>query len=156
MHRNFVSIVAFCVAFRACAAGLGATQASEPMVLNVEYDVPVYVAKDAAAYVQRGLDLEAKLQAKSSLRAAVGLGRHQGLPFSALSMRTPEVDAEAHDTEVAVHVPSPTGSASSLLADARDGARMLEQLAQAQDMQEQRFLDEVGAFMSQWRHSADA
>ena len=155
MNFFVVSFAAFYVAF-AGAAGLGATQAGEPMALNVDYDVPVYAAEDAAAYAQRGLDLEAKLQAKSSLRATVDLGRSPGVPFSALSMRAPEADVGAHDTEVTVHVPSPTGAASILLADARGAAKTLKQLAQAQDLQEQRFLDEVGTFMSHSRNSGDA
>ena len=156
MCRVFVAFLAFCVASRVCAAGLGAAQAGEPIALNVEYDVPVYGAKDAAVHVQRGLDLEAKLRAKSSLRAAAGMGRARGLPFSALSMRAGEGDKGSHGTEVTVHIPSPTGAATTLLADVRADARMLEQLAQAQDLQEQRFLDEVGKATSQLLHNGDA
>ena len=47
-------------------------------------------------------------------------------------------------TAVTVHVPSPSGTAAALLADARADAAFLEQLAKAQDLQEQRFLSDVG------------
>ena len=143
MVRCWVSFIVLYVSSRACAAGLGATQAGEPMAVNVDYDVPVYGARDAAMRVQRGVDLEAKLRATSSLRAVSGLSRRSDLPFSAFSTRAGERDATSQGTVVTVHVPSPVGAAATLLADARADATVLEQLAKAQDLQEQRFLGEV-------------
>ena len=149
MRRSFVVFLALGVALCVSAAGTGASQAGEPVALNVEYDVPVYGAKDAAVRVQRGVDLETKLRAKSSLRVAAGSARSRDLPFSAFAMRAAERGVGSHDTEVTVHVPSPTGAASSSLADFKADAAFLEQLGQAQDLQEQRFLGELGKVATQ-------
>ena len=143
MCRSFLLFVALGVAICVSAIGAGATQAGEPIALNVEYDVPVYGAKDAAVLVQRGVDLESKLRTKSSLRAAASSGHARGSPFSAFAMRAAEQGAGSHDTEVTVHVPSPTAAASTALSDLKADAAFLEQLARAQDLQEQRFLGEV-------------
>ena len=58
-------------------------------------------------------------------------------------MRDRGGDESSQDTEVTVHVPSPVGTATTLLATARADVALLEQLAQAQDLQEQHFLGEV-------------
>ena len=141
MGRGIVSFIALCAASRVCALAMDAAQAGEPMTLNVDYDVPVYGEKDVAMRVQRNLDLEAKLRAKSSLRATAGHIRD--LPFSAFAARNRGRGMASQDTEVTVHVPSPAGTATTLLATARADVALLEQLAQAQDLQEQHLLGEV-------------
>ena len=143
MCRVFVACVAVCLVSGADAIGLGATQAGEPMAVNVDYDVPVYGAMDAAVRAQRGLDLEAKSRAKSSLRSIASLDGSSSVPFSALAMRGRGGDTDAHDAVVTVHVPSPTDAGTTALAEVRANARLLEHLAEAQDLQEQRFLDEI-------------
>ena len=150
MGRCGASLVALCVAFRACASALGETQAGEPMSVNVDYTVPVFGAKDAAVLAQRGAVLDARLRAKSSLRSS----HLSDSPFAALS-----VDASAGgmgSAVVTVHVPSPAGAAAALVADARADAALLGQLAKAQDSQEQRFLGEVRKVAAQLRHAGGA
>ena len=143
MHQFVFACVAVCLAYGADAIGLGATQAGEPMAVNVDYDVPVYGAMDAAARAQRGLDLEAKLRAKSSLRSIASMDVSSSVPFSALAMRAAEEDMERRDAVVTVHVPSASGAGITALAEVKADASLLEHLAQAQDVQEQKFLDEV-------------
>ena len=144
MGRGCVSFILLCVAFRAGAVAMGATQAGEPIAVNVEYDVPAFGAKDAAVRAQLGADFDAKLVTKSSLRAGAGLGHRSGSPFSALALSAKDGDVAAQGTVVTVHVPSPSATAATLLAHARADAAFLEQLAKAQDLQEQRFLSDVG------------
>ena len=152
MGRCVASLVALSVAFRVCASALGEAQAGEPMAVNVDYTVPVYSAKDVAVLAQGGAASEAGLHAKSSLRA----GYLSDLPFAALSTDAGAGGAGSRKTVVTVHVPSPAGAAAALVADARAGAALLEQLAKAQDSQEQRFLDAAGGLTARVRHAGGA
>ena len=156
MGRGCVSFILLCGAFRASAVGIGASQAGEPIAVNVEYDVPEFGAKDAAVRAQLGTDVDAKLRTKSSLRAGTGLGHRSISPFSAFAMSANDEAAASQGTVVTVHVPSPSGAAVTLLADARADATLLEQLAKAQDLQEQRFLSDVGKATVQLRGVAGA
>ena len=152
MGRRRASLVALCFAFCVCATALGETQAGEPIALNVDYTVPVYGAKDAAELAQRAVALEAGLRAKPSLRSS----HLPGSAFAALSMDKHAGGANSGDTVVTVHVPSPANAATALVADARGDATILEQLANAQDSQEQRFLSEIRKVTAQFRHADGA
>lgn len=156
MRRSFVLYVSLGVAACVSAAGAGAAQAGEPLALNVEYDVPVYGATDAAVRVQRGVDLEAKVRAKSSFRAVAGSDRSRHSPFSALAMRAAEPDVGSNDAEVTVHVPSPTAGANTALADFKADAAILLQLARAQDLQEQRFVGQLQTVENELKHGGIA
>ena len=107
MCRGYVSLILLCAASRIGAVGIGASQAGEPIAVNVEYDVPEFGSKDAAVRAQLGSDLEAKLTTKSSLRA--GAGHRSGSPFSAFALRASDGDVVSQGTAVTVHVPSPSG-----------------------------------------------
>ena len=132
-------LAASCVAFGARAIGLGEAQAGEPMAVNVEYTVPVYGVRDVPSLEQRVAASGGKLHAKSPLSSRVPLAE---APFAALSESRVGRAEGSPDTVVTVHVPSPTGAATTLVANARADAAVLGQLAEAQDKQEQRFLSE--------------
>ena len=148
MARFSAFIAASCVAYGVRAIGLGEAQASEPMAVNVEYTVPVYGAKDVLSLAQRGAASGAKLQAKSLLSSRAPLAEAS---FAALSDGRVGGGKGSADTIVTVHVPSPIGVASTLVANARADAAVLGQIAEAQDKQEQRFLSEFGKLTTQLR-----
>ena len=152
MGRRCASLVAPCVVFCFCATALGETQAGEPLALNVDYMVPVYGARVAAMLARRAAAFESGLRAKPSLRSS----RLPGSAFAALSMDKHAGGANSGDTVVTVHVPSPANAATALVADARGDATILEQLANAQGSQEQRFLSEIRKVTAQFRHADGA
>ena len=148
MCRFSAILCALSCVFCANAIGLGESQAGEPMTVNVEYTVPAYGAKDVQSLAQRGVASSTKLHAKSVLSSRVPLAE---APFAALSEGRGARGKSSSDTIVTVHVPSPAGVETTLVANARADAAVLGQLAEAQDKQEQRFLHEVGKVTTQLR-----
>ena len=108
-------------------------QAGEPIAVNVEYDVPVHGPVDAAARSGPAVSLMHARQQRAALRGRAGR------VFSALAGSRSTFGANGDHTVVAVHVPPAIGDASALNSE-ESQARVLMQLAQEQELQEQQLL----------------
>ena len=97
MVRGF-GIIAVCALGR--LAGVVAQQAGDPMVLNIDYDVPSVSADDVDAIVRHSTALESELAKAIANRSAV-----RDLGFSALGWHRDGVPPD--DAEIVLHVAAP-------------------------------------------------
>ena len=133
MARGF----AFVVACALCRGASGvAQQAGDPVVLNIDYDVPSLGAEAVAAIVQHSAALEAKLT-KQSENSKAG----HGSGFSALGLSRDGVPPD--DAEIVLHVAAPSvgvAQGASLASHALSQLASLSGVAQRQQSQELRAL----------------
>lgn len=133
MVRGF-GIIAVCALGR--LAGVVAQQAGDPMVLNIDYDVPSVSADDVDAIVRHSTALESELAKAIANRSAV-----RDLGFSALGWHRDGVPPD--DAEIVLHVAAPfVGAAqgASLASRALSELASLSGVSQRQRSQELRAL----------------
>ena len=119
-----------------CLACAAAQQAGEPVVLNVEYDVPSVSADAASAMLRHSAALEAQLRASNPNVRDV-----RDFSFSAFGQSGDDVPPEG--AEIVLHVASPvvgTAQAAKLTSGALSQLASLSAVSQKQHSQELRAL----------------